>query len=117
MVICESVTSACIVDNECHATLREVLLWLCAALRPPDGLTVTFRTDPAPGFQALAKDTSLQQHGIVIDLGRTKNKNKNPLAEKAVQELRAEILRQDPSGDPMSPLNLALAVSHLNSHT
>ena len=37
------------------------------------------------------------------------------MAEKAVQELKAEILRQDPSGNPVSPLNLALAVSCLNS--
>ena len=84
-------------------------------LRSPDGPTATIRTDPASGFQSLAKDTSLRQHGIVIDLGHTKNKNKNPVAEKAVQELKAEILRQDPSGNPVSPLNLALAVSRLNS--
>ena len=36
------------------------------------------------------------------------------MAEKASQELKAEILRQDPSGDPVAPFNLALAVSRLN---
>ena len=110
-----SFTSACIVDNEHHATLREALLRLCTVLRPPDGPTATIQTDPAPGFQALAKDTSFRRHSIVIDLGHTKNKNNNPVAEKAVQELRAEILCQDPSGDSVSPLNLALAVRRLNS--
>ena len=119
LVLCESVTSftcACIVDNEHHGTLREALLRLCAVLCSPDDPTATIHTDPAPGFQSPAKDTSLRLHGVVIDLGCTKNKNKNPVAEKAVQELKAGILRQDPSGNPVSPLNLALAVSRLNSH-
>ena len=110
-----SFTSACLIDNERHTTLREALICLCASLHSPDGPTATIRTDPAPGFQALAKDASLKRHGIVIDLGRTKNKNKNPVAEKAVQELKAEILRQDPSSDPVSHLSLTLAVSRLNS--
>ena len=37
------------------------------------------------------------------------------MADKAIQELKAEILRQDPSGNRVSPLNLALAVSRFNS--
>ncbi len=64
-----------------------------ASLHSPNGPTATIRTDAAPGFQALAKDASLKRHCMVIDLGRTKNKNKNPVAEKAVQELKAAILR------------------------
>ena len=118
LVFRESVTpftSGCFVDSERHATVRESLLCLFAVLCPPDGPNGTIRTDSAPGFQALAEGTSLQQHGIVIDLGCTKNRNKNPVAEKAVQELKAEILHQDPSSDPVSPINLALAVSRLNS--
>ena len=62
LVLRESATSftcACIVDNERHGTLREALLRLCAVLRSPDGPTATIHTDLAPGFQSLAKDTSL----------------------------------------------------------
>ena len=39
----------------------------------------------------------LKSFGIVLDLGRVKNPNKNPVAERAVQEVEAEILKQDPT--------------------
>ena len=48
-------------------------------------------------------------------LGEAKNINKNPVAEKPVQELEKVILQQDPSGDPISAVSLDCAASRLNT--
>ena len=47
--------------------------------------------------------------------GRTKNVNKNPVAEKANQELELEILKIDPSGKAISAITLIKAVCVLNT--
>ena len=72
------------------------------SLRPLDGPIAIIRTDSAPGFQALVNDPFLQENRLCIELGRVKNINKNPTAERAIQELETEIVRQDPSGGPIS---------------
>lgn len=38
-------------------------------------------------FQPLVDDMVLKKHHIVIEIGRIKNKNKNPFAKKAFHEL------------------------------
>ena len=45
------------------------------------------RVDLAPGLQALTNDPLFSQHGIILELGNTKNVNKNPDAEVAIKEL------------------------------
>ena len=85
-----------VIEDERHHTLRDALVRLCIQLRPLDGPPAVIRTDPAPGFKSLVNDQLLQQHRIVLELGNSKNPNKNPVAEKAVQELEIELLRQDP---------------------
>lgn len=118
LVVRETVTSytvSQIITNECHDTLRESLINLCVAIRPLDGPMSVIRTDPAPGFQALVGDKFLHQQRLVIEIGRIKNVNKNPVAEKAIQELEQEILRLEPTGGSISPLKLSIAVSNLNT--
>ena len=110
-----SYTSTLLLENERHLTLRDALLQLCIPMRPMDGPPAVIRTDPAPGFKALTEDKLLNQHRIIIELGRSKNPNKNPVAEKAVQELENELLRQDPFGGTVSPCTLAVATAALNS--
>ena len=83
---------------------------------PIDGLPVTVRADPASGFQASFDDLYLKEHNIALDLSRHKNKNKNPVTERAIQELQGELLHHDPTSDPVSQLNLMTTVNHLNSH-
>ena len=51
----------------------------------------------------------------MLDVGRVKNPNKNPVGERAVQELEAEILKQDPSGGPISEVKLSAATARLNA--
>ena len=69
----------------------------------------------APGFKSLVNDQLLRHHRIVLERGNQKNPNKNPAAEKAVQELQIELLRQDPLGDAVSEDTLAVATANLNS--
>ena len=80
-----------------------------------DGPPAVIRTDLAPRFKALLNDPLLKKHRVTIDLGQAKNPNKNPAAERAVQELATEHLRQEPLGGAVSPLTLAVATSALNS--
>ena len=110
-----SYTTAMLIENEQHTTLRDALLTLCLNLHAVEGPPAVIRVDPAPGFQALVDDTVLRGYGISIDIGDRKNINKNPIAERAVQEVEAELLKLDPNGNPVSTVSLTIAVSHLNS--
>lgn len=57
----------------------------------------------------------LHDHRIVLEIRRVKNRSNNPVAEKAVQELDLELLRQDPQGGPVSPVVLSVAITTLKS--
>ena len=118
LVLRESVTSltaTTLLEDERHHTLRDALIRLCIQMRPPDGPPAVIRTDPAPGFKALSDDPLLKQHRITLEIGDAKNKNKNPVAERAVQEVECELLRDDQLGGPVSPLTLAVATANLNA--
>ena len=110
-----SYTSSVSLQDERHQTLRDAIIKLCLEMRPMDGPPAVIRTDPAPGFRALVNDTLLKKYKITIELGQAKNPKKNPVAERAVQELETELLRQEPLGGVVSPLTLAVATSALNS--
>jgi hypothetical protein len=117
-VVRETVTSltvARLIDNERHDTLRQALLELCLPLVPLDGPASVVRVDPAPGFLSLRSDESLLRHNLVLEIGRPKNVNKNPIAERAIQELELELLRQDPTPSSITTLSLTLAVCRLNT--
>ncbi|KAJ8396457.1 hypothetical protein AAFF_G00017630 [Aldrovandia affinis] len=110
-----SVTLSSLIEDERRETLRDALLHLCLGLCPLDGPFAVIRTDPAPGFAALAGDEVLAKHRLVIEVGNAKNINKNPVAEKAVQELQGEILRLEPNCRAVTPLLLSVATARLNS--
>ena len=110
-----SYTAACFIENEKQETLRDGLLRLILDLHPLDGPCAVVRVDPAPGFIALRDDTRLQKFHITLEIGRIKNVNKNPVAEKAILELEEEVLKQEPGGGPLTHLSLAIAVARLNT--
>ena len=110
-----SYTSSLALEDERHLTLRDAIVQLCLDMRPMDVPPAVIRTDPAPGFKALVDDPLLRKHRITIELGQAKNPNKNLVAERAVQEMELELLRQEPLGGAVSPLTLAVATSALNS--
>ncbi len=85
LVLQETVTSytaTCLIDNEQPQSVRQSLIQLSLSLRPLDGPFAVIRTDNAPGFHSLVKDETLDVHRLSLELGHTKNINKNPVAEK-----------------------------------
>jgi hypothetical protein len=107
-------TVCCLISDERRDTLRDAIISMCVGLQPLGSSPCIVRTDPAPGFAALRKDKTLSSHGIELDIGQVKNRNKNPVAEKAVRELEEELLKRDPSGGQVSRVSLSVASAVLN---
>ena len=63
----------------------------------------------------LHNNAVLKGRGITTLVGDEKNKNKNPVAERAVQEVEQEILRIQPEKGPVTNVTLALATAATNS--
>ena len=110
-----SSTAACLLDDERRDSIRSGLFRLCLELRPLPGPPSVIRVDPAPGFASLCGDEILRQYGFAVEVGRVKNPNKNPVAEKCVAELGDELLRICPEGGTITPLCLAVATANLNT--
>lgn len=108
-------TLACIIPDERAHTLRDAILSLCLQLRASEAPPATICVDPAPGFQSLIDDSILQTYNISVEIGHRKNRNKNPVAERAVQEMEIELLKVDPAGNPADNASLTVACNHLNS--
>ena len=110
-----SYTVSCIIDSEQRDSLRDALIFMCLEFRPLDGPPAVIRTDCAPGFASLVNDELLKHHHIAIELGRSKNVNKNPIAERAIQELEVELRYDSPRGGQVTSLSLAIITARLNS--
>lgn len=118
LVIRECVTSFTftkLIESERHLDLRDAIIQLLAEVHPLDGPFAVIRTDPASGFKALVSDQLLARHRLSIELGRVKNPNKNPVAERAIQELEDEALRSNLSNSALTPLSLSLITARLNT--
>lgn len=68
-----------------------------------------------PLLTSLKGDKSLKPFGIFLIIGRPKNVNKNATGDKAIRELRDQIVRLQPRGGPYTPSTLAKATYFLNS--
>ena len=110
-----SYTTGCIIEDERSETLRSALIRMCIELKPLDGPSAVVRVDPAPGFSSLSNDKLLSHYGLSLEIGRFKNCNKNPVAERAIQEIQHELLSQDPVGGSVTSLTLSVAIARLNS--
>ena len=76
-----SYTTACITSDETATSMRSGLLECTAPLRSGSGCKI--RVGAHIALQSLVNDQTLQRHQISIEVGRVKN----PIAEKAIQEL------------------------------
>ena len=107
-----SFTVAKVIENEGQDTLRDAIIAVTAELIPHDGLTI--QVDNATALQALQGDAELARHGVAVDLGREKNKNSNPVAEKCVREYREEKKKIKPHGGHVTAAELAIIIASLN---
>ena len=110
-----SLTRGKLIVSEREGDLREGLLQAISDLVSLDGPPAVVRTDGAPGFKALIDDKILLDRHISIEVGRVKNVNKNPVAERAVQEVQSEILRTTDHGGAITDSTLNDAINTLNS--
>ena len=86
-----SFTCAELVQDETHTTLRASLITLLSSLRPSPQTKVIIRVDNASGFRALREDLILTKINIFLDYGHLHNKDKNPVVDKGISELIAEL--------------------------
>ena len=110
-----SITAATLIPDEKANSLRDGLTITISGLRSSMSPPAVIRTDPASGFRHLVHDQSLQAMNLQIELGDEKNPNKNPVAESAVKDVRAELIRLQPHGGKVSQSTLSHAILNLNS--
>ena len=66
------------------------------------------------GPRLLVNEDELESSRIAIEIGNPKNVNKNPVAEKAIQEVEEELCRLQPN-EQVTDTALAKTVASLNS--
>ena len=111
-------TRGLIIPDQTAETLRQALISLVADIMPDSGTEI--RVDGATAFQSLEResvipDSTLGKLKIKLVVGRLLNKNKNPNAENAVQEVLKEILKLKSQPGPISHTDLSLALRNINS--
>ena len=100
------------ISNENADSIRQAIILSTIELIPAGGLDI--KVDNASAMQSLVGDSHLKRYNISIHLARKKNKNGNPVAEKAVQEFKQEKLKLKPTGGAINELEKALITSSLN---
>ena len=108
-----SFTESKLVKDESKTTLREAIIILTSKMR--SNKMITIRVDAQSSLKSLKNDSFIKDEGITIDVGSSKNKNKNSVAEKCIRELREELVKLSPHGGRVSESVLAQATRNLNS--
>ena len=107
-----SYTTATLIPREDRDSFRNAILETTSDLRLESGAVI--RVDAASALRGLISDRVLERHGLRLEIGRVKNVNKNPIAEKAIQELGVEIKKRHPDGAAITKTDLLQAVYQLN---
>ena len=111
-------TSTRFIPDETADSLRDSVVMAVLELMPDSGTLV--QVDCAPGLQTLAAESLmdgsiLKKLGIIVDLGRTLNINKNPVAENAIKEFHKERLKVNPAGGRLSKIERSIITKNINS--
>ena len=106
-----SFTSATFTKDETIPELRNALIVTCLPLQFQSSV---IKVDCATAQRSLRNDPALLALGIEVQLGNEKNPNKNPVADKAIQELELEFLKLADSPSLISTSGLTQAVCNLN---
>ena len=114
-----SYTLAEFIKNETTKEVSSALIRLCNLMKPSKLSAIKVRLDPAPAHKSMmntvSRNSSLAKNNIYLELGRSKNPNKNPCIDKAIRECHRELLTICPEGGPVSDTQLSEAVASLNS--
>ena len=116
LVIRENLTSftdSLIVKNQTKPALKDALIVLTSRLKLCNSLNI--RVDGQSSLASLRADKSLEPLGIFLTIGQPKNVNKNATVDKAIRELREQLVRLSPHGGAVSDATLARATAFLNS--
>ena len=107
-------TTTAFIQDETKDAIQEGIVTSILTLVPETGAVI--QVDPGPGLVALASDKNsiLAGYNISLDIGRTHNKQKNPIAENAIKEFRKEWLRLKPSGEPLTENERARITDTIN---
>ena len=107
-------TTTVFLQDETKECLEEGLICSILTFVPETGAVV--QVDPGPGLVALSTDNNniLSGYNIQLDIGRSHNKQKNPIAENAIKEFRKEWLRLKPSGSILSDKERAIITDTMN---
>ena len=110
-------TITTLINSESAEDLREALISSVLEIMPENGTTI--QVDNATGFQTLKNESEslgsvLNKLKIKIDLGRTLNRNKNPIAENAIKEFHKECLRHNPLGGRLTNIDLSVVTKTMN---
>ena len=115
LVIRENLTSytdATLIANQTKAALKNGIITLIARMKLGDNCLI--RIDNHSSLASLKTDKSLEPMGIKLITGYPKNINKNATAEKAIRELREQMVKLSPHGGQVDSSTLARAVAFLN---
>ena len=106
-----------LIPDQTTNSLRSAIIKTILPWTHPTGATV--RCDGATGFVSLSRekdtDTSvLSQYKVEIEIGRTSNVNKNPVAENAVRECEKEISKYKPHINKVTEEDLVVISKTIN---
>ena len=106
------------IHEETADALRDAVVSAVIEFMPDEGAII--QVDCAPALQSLASESKLdgsilKKLGIIVDVGRTLNINKNPIAENCIKEFHKERLRLNVPGGKLSEINRAIITKNINS--
>ena len=109
-----SLTDAVIIPNETTSEIRNGLVQMLSRFRPVLSFKAVIRLDGQSSFQSLQRNC-LEQMNVEVEIGDAKNINRNPIAERAVQDFHEELCKLKPEGGKISNTDLSMILASINS--
>ena len=107
-------TSTTLIKSESSEDISKGLLKAILPFKQ-NSLQTQIKVDTAPGLTSIIKNrTALLNHDIVLQPGRTKNKNKIPQVDRRIQELEVELRKLSPECEPRTEDLLVCATKLVN---
>ena len=109
--------AAVLLPDQTSQNLRQGLIQTITQYVSETGAKI--RVDAAPGFASIAKnqddDVIFTRLKLRLELGDALNKNKNPVCEAGIGELKKELLNLGASDSPIDQALLSLATHNMNT--